>query len=91
MISLAPESDGLPDDRITCQQCTAMSPSGKGGVCSVFQQRTLLDLPRRCIHFVPIRGAADQRTGKQRWPHIVEQVAEIRELDRQHREAAHGG
>jgi hypothetical protein len=67
-----------------------MSPNGKGGVCSVFRQRTLLELPRRCIHFVPIYSVADQRTGKQRWPGIVEQIAEIRELDRQHRESLHG-
>lgn len=70
--------DGLPDDRIVCRACRHMDRQGK---CATFNAKTMPDLPRRCVHFVPISSVADRRTGAQRWPHIVEEIAEIRRLD----------
>lgn len=75
-------ADGLPDDRITCTQCTQMNERSK--VCRVFKSQCIPDLPRRCVHFEPIASIADRRNGKERWPDIEAQIAELRELERAH-------
>lgn len=78
VISMSVESDGLPDDRITCQQCTSMD---RNGMCRCFKSKTIQTLRRRCIHFTPMRSLIDQRTGAQRWPTIVAEIQEVSRMD----------
>lgn len=65
--------DALPDDRITCQDCRRLKP---GGLCSspewAPRYHPQAERPQRCVEFLPKPGDADQRTGKQRWPEMVE-------------------
>lgn len=71
-------SDGLPDDRVTCRACTCMD---RRNHCTVDSRRTMPDLPRRCIHFVPLPSVLDQRHGALRWPGLADEIAEVRRID----------
>lgn len=80
------EVDGLPEDRITCQQCRELT---RGRHCRVFRSDMIIELRRRCVKFVPIATMEDRRTGAERWPDILKQIEEIRTLDAEYR--AFGG
>lgn len=59
----------MSDSRISCHSCRDL------GRCNA-PVRAHPDLLRRCEHFMPKRGAVDQRTGRQRYPEfMVEEVA----------------
>lgn len=60
------------NDRITCQQCRRLKP---GGLCGspVWGPRYHPPArPHRCAEFQPKPGAADPRSGAQRWPGLGE-------------------
>ena len=59
----------LPDDRITCLQCSGCDAGSFR--CRSLKIGTILDLPRRCVYFVPIASVKDQRTGRERWPQLT--------------------
>jgi hypothetical protein len=75
-------NDGLPDDRIICSWCQHCDAGSFR--CRKLKQGTLLDLPRRCVHFVPNKSEGDQRTGEQRWPRMQQDIEEVRALDAAH-------
>lgn len=75
-------TDGLPDDRIVCAWCQHCDAGSFR--CRKLKTGTLVDLPRRCIHFLPNPSEGDQRTGQQRWPTLPQDVAEARALDQEH-------
>lgn len=75
-------ADGLGDDRVSCRSCRNLIPWN--GKCREQEKlgAVLKDLPRRCILYVPIPKEPDQRTGAERWPGMVEEIEEIRRMDR---------
>lgn len=87
----------MSDDRILCRDCANFDAR-----CTIATERnlpgawmhftTLVELPQRCIFFVPLRSAVDQRTGAQRWPEFAEHYRTVkRELRRVEHETAQRG
>lgn len=72
-------ADGFPDDRIFCTQCRECDPARH--YCRALRTSTIETLPRRCIYFTPLRSEADQRRGGERWPTLIRDIAEARQLD----------
>ena len=69
----------MTDDRILCTSCREL---GRNGDCLAARERRRedvgprygpadVDLPRRCEHFLPQRDAADQRSGRERFPDLA--------------------
>lgn len=61
-------TDGLPDNRVTCSECT--HSDGGSFRCRRLKVSILPDLPLRCAHFTPLVSASDQRNGVERWPNL---------------------
>lgn len=65
------------DNRISCEQCRCLD----GRICRAERGDVgerygpVLELLHRCPHFAPLRGAADQRTGRERYPLLWEEYA----------------
>lgn len=55
-----------PDDRITCRSC--LECDAQSFRCRALKIGTLVDLPRRCEHYLPDVAETDRRTGAERWP-----------------------
>jgi hypothetical protein len=72
-------ADGFPDDRIFCTQCQSCDPARNH--CRAMRTSTIVSLPRRCIYFTPLRSEGDQRRGGERWPTLIRDIAEARQLD----------
>ena len=72
--------DGLPEDRVTCEQC--LNGEARRSWCKAFKGTTIPTLMRRCVKFLPLRADPDQRTGEERWPGILAQIEEIRALEK---------
>lgn len=64
------------DDRIDCITCT----HSVNFRCTKLHV-SIADLPIRCPEFVPTKDEADQRTGRERWPDYVRQLAITRAED----------
>lgn len=77
MIYLAP--DGLPDDRAACEACRHCVNSDS--YCRKYRMAVIPRLPLRCIGFDPVATVADRRTGAQRWPNLLEAIADARAAD----------
>jgi hypothetical protein len=62
------------DDRRYCDQCTMLTVGGgclaaiRGEMPVLPSYKPVLDLPRRCIGYMPKPDEPDQRSGRQRWP-----------------------
>lgn len=73
-------SDGLPDDRVFCTQCQACDPARH--YCRVTRTSTMIDVALRCVSYKPLRSEGDQRPGAVRWPSLLRDIAEVRQLDK---------
>lgn len=73
-------ADGLPDDRVTCGQCSHFD--GRR-TCKRYEMHTWKDLPLRCLGFDPAPRETDRRTGPQRWPTMRADIESARKLDRE--------
>lgn len=71
------------DDRITCLMCT----HSERFRCAKLGTGILVDLPRRCVHFVPNPEEGDQRTGQQRWPRLEHSITRARAEEAEYRSA----
>jgi len=58
----------IADDRITCRQCRRVV----GSLCSLDARTIAVDQPYRCRSFTALPDAADQRSGRERWPWVRE-------------------
>lgn len=67
------------DDRVTCAWCQHCTP--RTFRCNTLRIGVLVELPRRCTSYLPLKSEADQRTGAQRWPRFDAQLAEARAAD----------
>lgn len=67
------------DDRIACtdcanladdQRCRVARPVRGALVVAAYGYSPVM-IPKRCEGFMPLDGAADQRTGRERWPGLA--------------------
>jgi len=72
----------FPDDRIVCTECTHCDAGSYR--CRRFNTSTILDLPRRCTGFQPVKQLVDQRPGTERWPTLKREIEEVRAMDQAH-------
>jgi len=57
-----------PDDRRHCATCRNLS----GNRCKARRLLVLDNLPRRCWHYAPMPNDVDQRSGRERWPGLLD-------------------
>lgn len=67
------------DDRVACRNCCLVS-IGKSR-CMEHDCATDLDLPRRCLEYIPNVSDQDQRSGRTRWPDLTKQIELARAED----------
>lgn len=89
------------DDRIMCTSCRELARNGDCLAAREGRRRDVgpyygpaypADLPRRCEHFLPLLDAADQRTGRERFPLLARLYDEaMAERDRERRGSAQRG
>lgn len=66
----------IEDDRVNCRDCRRRDNC-----------RDRVPIPLRCQSFQALPGHPDQRTGRERWPDLAKQIAEIRAMDEEFRKA----
>lgn len=71
-----PACDGLPEDRVVCAECVHCDAGSYR--CRRYNRSALLDLPLRCLGFMPVKRLADQRPGSERWPTLKRDIEEMR-------------
>lgn len=62
----------VQDDRILCEECRRLKPGNLCGSPVWAPRYHPPHLPHRCVEFQPKAVMADQRTGRERWPQLVE-------------------
>lgn len=62
------------DDHIACNQCANFIGAWCHKPSEGNPWRTVPDLSRRCVRFMPRAGDVDQRAGGERWPGLMEVV-----------------
>lgn len=67
------------DDRVRCATCCLASIGKKR--CMELDLGVDLELPRRCLHYIPTVADLDQRSGRDRWPDFTRQVELARAED----------
>jgi hypothetical protein len=72
--------DGLPDDRVTCLMCANLQQR-RVSHCRRYRMDVQPEVPLRCLGFMPLPQAADQRTGSERWPTMLADIEEMRRLE----------
>jgi len=66
------------DERRRCDQCANLSGRGsclaawRGEIAASRNFEPVRDLPQRCVAYIPKAGESDQRTGRQRWPGLIQ-------------------
>jgi hypothetical protein len=76
--SEAPRRDPFPDDRRRCDLCTNLTGRGlclaarRGEVAANQDYEPVRDLLRRCEGYMPGVDDADRRTGRERWPGLIQ-------------------
>lgn len=66
------------DDRRRCDQCANLTGRGlclaawRGEIVASRNFEPVLDLPQRCIGYLPKATESDQRTGRERWPGLIQ-------------------
>lgn len=59
-----------------CRHCLPEVPR-----CRRYAMGVQVRVPLRCMGFDPLHGAADQRSGDERWPTMKQDVEECRRLE----------
>lgn len=68
------------DERRRCDQCANLTGRGlclaawRGEIVASRNFEPVRDLPQRCVGYLPKPGEPDQRTGRQRWPGLIQKV-----------------
>ena len=74
------ESEGWReiDERRRCDQCANLTGRGlclaawRGEIVASRNFEPVCDLPQRCIGYLPKATETDQRTGRERWPGLIQ-------------------
>lgn len=66
----------MSDDRIRCETCCLASLGKKR--CMELDLHVDLQLPRRCVHYIPSIGDPDTRSGRDRWPGLEHEILKAR-------------
>ncbi len=70
------------DDRRTCAQCANLTGRGlclaaqRGEIVASRNYEPIRDLPRRCEGYMPGVDDADRRSGRERWPGLIQKGGE---------------
>jgi hypothetical protein len=74
----APRPASFYDDRRRCDQCANLTVRGlclaawRGEIVASRNFEPVRDLPQRCIGYLPKATESDQRTGRERWPGLIQ-------------------
>lgn len=78
LASEMPRPEPLPDDRRRCGQCLNLTgrglclAAGRGEIVANREYEPVRDLLRRCEGRLPGADAPDRRTGRERWPGLIQ-------------------
>lgn len=78
LASEMPRPEPLPDDRRRCGQCLNLTGRGlclaalRGEIVANRDYEPLRALPRRCEGYMPGADDPDRRTGRERWPGLIQ-------------------
>lgn len=73
-----PRADPFPDDRRCCDQCANLTGRGlclaarRGEIVANRDYEPVRDMPRRCEGYRPGVDDPDRRTGRERWPDLIQ-------------------
>lgn len=78
--SETPELDLFPDDRRTCNQCANLEgwrclAAWRGEIVANRDYTPIRDIPRRCEGYIPDANDPDRRSGRERWPELIDEGA----------------
>lgn len=78
LASEMPRPEPLPDDRRRCDQCLNLTGRGlclaarRGEIVANLEYEPVRHQPRRCEGYQPGADDPDRRTGRERWPDLIE-------------------
>lgn len=81
------DTNPFPDDRRNCNQCMNLSSGGRclaalrGEIQTGKFYHPLDNCPRRCVGYRPKSDDPDQRTGRERWPNLNQQLYRARQFE----------
>lgn len=72
-----PKPDTFPDDRRTCDQCANLivrrcQVAKCGEIVASRKYEPIRDLPRCCEGYAPVAADTGRRTGRDRWPGLIQ-------------------
>lgn len=76
-----PQPDAIDDDRRTCNQCANLiarrcQAAKRGEIVASRNYEPVPDLLRRCEGYAPGPNDPDRRTGRERWPGLIQKEGE---------------